>query len=247
MKRSSIAPVRLRFNPSFLQPFLFIVVIAVLLCIPYFLFWQPICGALYDSYVKEKCANLDTRIEYEIKLLGVFVLGIGVVGFFIQSWYQRLENRKFAFQRLIENEIKLIEYSKNDQILLRFFDSLDVEKKNKNTVPQHYAWYLAMAFTIWQQVFAYRMSGWIDRKTWRYWDRHLREVHIGQKMCSTDPYVEANRNDQIIRKNIYRYFLLWWQTKQNYRYYHVDFVRYINSIVVDIEKNRETKAFYPKY
>ncbi len=244
MKSSSIKPVRLRLNTSFIQPFIFIIIIAVLLSIPFFLSWQPIYDALYDRYVKEKCTNLDTKLEYEIKLLGVVVIGIGVIGFLIHSWYQRLENRKFAFQQVIENEIKLIEFPKNDPELLKFFDSLDV-RKSRNTLPQHYVWYIAMAFTIWQQVFAYRMNGWINRKTWQYWaPPSQRGADIGQQMCSTDPFTGTNPTDEIIRQNTYKYFLLWWQEKQNYRYYHVDFVRYINSILTDVENKEETEPFY---
>lgn len=250
MSATSDTPWRLRHNSMYVQLMACIVVIILLLTIPVFLSWRPIYNALYDSYVMEKTnttldgkPNLDTKLEYDIKLLGIVVIGIGVVGFLLTSWSQRIENRKFAFQRVIENEMKLIEYSKDDPSLMKFFNSLD-EKKQRAALPQAYAWYLAMALTIWQQVFAYRLNGWIDTKTWTYWDRHLREVHIGQEVCSTDPFVLSSPSDEVIRRNTHRYFRLWWQERQNYRYYHVDFVRYIDSILTDVANATKTQPFY---
>jgi hypothetical protein len=90
-------------------------------------------------------------------------------------------------------------------------------------------------------------------KTWRYWDRQLREVYIGQLSKIEYPYNNIihppqYRDTQAAKTQAvtgiwYYLFVDWWHERQNYRYYHIDFIRYVYSIIIQSNNKLTTRDF----
>jgi hypothetical protein len=234
----------------------------VLYAAPSFVYKSDLFHELYETYRVEKQTQekLDTKLEYQLRLIQVVVWAIAIAGFLIGFWTNRKENRKMAFQKLVESQLSLMQDQLSNKNLMKFFDSMDrfVIRKNKSPGDQiddidYFFVHLAKAMVLWEQAFNFRIRGWIDRKTWQYWDRQLREVYIGQSytaeypsqdLIESPPYrTGLNDNDRKVYSNWYVLFLDWWHERQNYRYYHCDFVKYVYSIIGEIQQGKKTRPF----
>ena len=108
-----------------------------------------------------------------------------------------------------------------------------------------YLYHLGIVCNVFEQFYVFWQKGWIDKETWRAWDRWLRELYLGQFPADTrgqgreQAYQgqDLDKEDKNFAENSLKLFDEFWNEIQNRRYYSKGFRSHLDSILAEAKQN----------